>query len=93
MSVFIAVECSRTETDDNVSSINNYEFTANLTEDFVFSEIDVDKSEGIINAFSVMDDSKTALILASEEADNYFAVYENGKQISKTEISAFYQEM
>lgn len=93
MSIFFSVGCSRTGTNDNVSSIKNYEFTANLAEDFVFSEIDLDESEGIINAFSVMDDSKTALIIVSEEGKNYFAVYENGKEISKTEISEFYQEM
>ena len=93
MSIFFAVGCSRTGTNDNVSSINDYEFTANAAEDFVFLEIDVDESEGIINAFSVMDDSKTALIIASEGDEHYFVVYENGKQINKTKMSSFYQEM
>ncbi|MCM1166990.1 MAG: extracellular solute-binding protein [Lachnospiraceae bacterium] len=91
MSVFIAAGCSRS--DGDVSFVNNYEFTANVEEQFVFSDVGIDESEGIINAFSVMDDSKTALIIVSEEGEHYFAVYENGKQIIKTEIPDIYQEM
>ncbi|MDE6733248.1 MAG: ABC transporter substrate-binding protein [Oscillospiraceae bacterium] len=91
--ILTGCKSDKSGTSGEISTDSGFRFTSNATEDFVFSEIDLDESEGIINAFSVMDDSKTALIIVSEEGEHYFAVYENGKQIIKTEIPSFYQEM
>lgn len=91
--ILTGCKSDKSQTGGRISTDSGFEFTANTAEDFVFPEIGLAESEGIINAFAVMDDSKAALIIVSEEGEHYFAVYENGKQISKTQISSFYQEM
>lgn len=91
--ILTGCKSDKSQTGGRISTDSGFEFTANTAEDFVFPEIGLAESEGIINAFAVMDDSKAALIIVSEEGEHYYAVYENGKQISKTEISSYYQEM
>lgn len=91
MTVMLSVGCGGSETND-VSNNGGYVFTADLTENFVFPEISVDGEAELINSFAVMNDNKTALIL-DDTGSSRFAVYENGKSVSQTEISPFYREM
>lgn len=93
MSIFFVVGCSRTGTNDNVSSVNDYEFTANAAEDFVFSEIDLDENKEGVNAFTVMDDNKIALLTFGSDNQSRFVIYENGKETFRSEISTAHQEL
>lgn len=87
--------CNNSGTNSSAPVVGDYEFTSNITEDFTFTNIDVDETKETINAFSVMDDNKTALLIAENNSsdENVFAVYENGKEIGRTAVSSSYREI
>ena len=85
--------CSGSKPEGDIPIESGFEFTSNITEDFTFSELDLDETSEGINSFAVMDDSKTALITFSDEKGSCFVIYENGKESFRKEISPFYREL
>ena len=94
ITVLLAVGCGSSEKNSNVPFVENYEFTAGTSEAFPFPDIAVSGSKETVTAFSVMDDSKTALLVTKNASgENVFAVYENGTEKSRTVISPRYREV
>ncbi len=90
MLLMFTVGCAK----DDVPTISDHEFAPIVEEKFVFSNVAVDKEKDMIDAFAVMDDNKTALILVNlDNNSRSFAVYEDGEPVSAADISEPYQEI
>ncbi len=77
------------------SDAADYEFVSQPENEISFQNIVNDDSTLLISAFTVMDDSRTAVLAYrdGEGGGSVFAVYENGRLSSETEISPDYNEI
>lgn len=88
LTVIIIVGCGN---GGDISYIEDHEFSSRPPVDFAFSEIRFDEAEKTAEAFAVIGDDKLAVLTAGESGT--FAVYENGKVISRSEIPDCYREI
>ena len=66
------------------------EFSSAEKAQYTFAETSISDSDTLINSFAVISDDATAALIC-KNSDYFFTVYKNGKPITETEISGFYQ--